>query len=601
MSNILDSLNPQQKKAVTFENGPLLILAGAGSGKTRVITYRTVYLIEQGLAKPEEILCITFTNKAASEMKNRLKKLLQFSPDLPYAGTFHAFCARILRIDGQVINIPKNYVIWDRFDQLSIIKQLIKDKTISQKYSPSTFINSISRAKNEMINPLDYAQFAQGPFQELVAEIYLGYQKELRLSGALDFDDLLVKAVNLFDQSPIALEKYQQKYRYLFVDEYQDTNQAQYRLTKLLAQKHHNLCVVADASQSIYSWRGADYRNINRIQKDFSQITIINLEQNYRSTQNILDTAYHIITKNHSHPILNLWTKNNRGEKVAIYQAQSARDEARFIVDKILLLQKEGYSLTDFAILYRTNAQSRALEEALLHYNVPYHLVGGFRFYERKEIKDILAFLKIIANPKDKASSQRVEKIGKTIFKNIVNLTKEINSNHPETITTLDLALEKSGYLNRFKPENEEDLARLENIKELKSVALEFPDLDQFLENIALMEQEYLPQRKITKNTDQLKRITLMTLHTAKGTEFPIVFIAGVEEGLLPHSRSVFNNESLEEERRLVYVGITRAQKKLFLTYASSRLIFGKNQTNGPSRFLTDIPQNLINQINSWL
>ncbi|MDD3679394.1 MAG: UvrD-helicase domain-containing protein [Candidatus Shapirobacteria bacterium] len=602
MFNILDSLNPQQKKAVTFKNGPLLILAGAGSGKTRVITYRTAYLIQQGLAKPEEILCITFTNKAAQEMKQRLKKIiLSLSGNLPYAGTFHAFCARTLRIDGQAINIPHNYVIWDRNDQLMIIKKLLKNKLIIQKYSPSSLINSISQAKNELIGPLDYAQFAQGVFQELVAEIYLGYQKELRLSGALDFDDLLVRVVDLFNQAPAILQKYQQKYRYLFVDEYQDTNQAQYQLTKLLAQKNHNLCVVADASQSIYSWRGADYRNINKIQKDFSEITIINLEQNYRSTQNILDTAYCVIAKNQSHPILNLWTDNNRGEKVAIYQAQSAQDEARFIIEKIIALKKNGYSLNDFAVLYRTNAQSRILEETLLHYNVPYYLVGGFRFYERQEIKDILAFLRSIANPCDSASQQRVEKIGKKISKTITGLAKKINTNQLSTITVLNQVLEKSGYLSRFKPENEEDLSRLENIRELKSVALEFPNLDQFLENIALMEQEYFPQGKLPADQKKGEKITLMTLHTAKGTEFEIVFLAGIEEGLLPHSRSLFDKESLEEERRLTYVGITRAKAKLFLTYANSRLIFGQNQTNGPSRFLADIPQNLIKETTSWL
>jgi len=599
--SLLDSLNPQQKKAVCFNQGPLLVLAGAGSGKTRVITYRTAYLIEQKLAKPEEILCITFTNKAAQEMKTRLEKLLSSSPTLPWAGTFHAFCARTLRIEGQAIGIPANYVIWDRNDQLSTIKKLIKNKS-SKKYSPSTIINNISSAKNELIGPLDYARFAQGSFQELIAEIYLGYQKELRLSGALDFDDLLVKTVNLFDQAPKILEKYQQKYRYLFVDEYQDTNRAQYRLTKALSQKHHNLCVVADASQSIYSWRGADYRNINRLSKDFPQIKTINLEQNYRSTQNILDAAHHVIIQNRSHPILNLWTKNNQGEKVDLYQAQSAQSEARFIIEKILELKKRGFSLNECAVLYRTNAQSRNLEEALLHYNIPYHLVGGFRFYERKEIKDVLAFLKIIANPKDLASKRRIEKIGKRISATIKILAKDEDNQKLKTSEIINLVLLKTDYLSRFKVENEEDLGRLENIEELKSVALEFPDLNKFLENIALMEQEYFPQGKIKEEEIKSERVTLMTLHAAKGTEFEAVFLAGFEEGLLPHSRSLFEKEALEEERRLAYVGITRAKRKLFLTYVSSRLIFGRRQTNGPSRFLADIPEEIINQkTTSWL
>jgi DNA helicase II / ATP-dependent DNA helicase PcrA len=600
--SLLDSLNPQQKKAVCFDQGPLLILAGAGSGKTRVITYRTAYLIEQSLANPEEILCITFTNKAAQEMKTRLEKLLSSSPTLPWAGTFHAFCARTLRIEGQNIGIPANYVIWDRNDQLSIVKKLIKDKS-SKKYSPSNIINNISNAKSELIGPLDYARFAQGPFQELIAEIYLGYQKELRLSGALDFDDLLVKTVSLFDQAPAVLEKYQQKYHYLFVDEYQDTNRAQYRLTKILSQKHHNLCVVADASQSIYSWRGADYRNINRLSKDFPKIKTINLEQNYRSTQNILDAAYHVIIQNQSHPILDLWTKNNPGKKIGLYQAESAQDEASFIIKKVLELKKEGLSLNECAVLYRTNAQSRNLEEALLHYNIPYHLIGGFRFYERREVKDVLAFLKIIANPKDSASKERVEKIGKRILATIKALAKDGANQKLKTIDIINLVLTKTDYLSRFKIENKEDLDRLENIEELKSVALEFSNLNQFLENIALMEQEYFPQGKIKKETETKKeKITLMTLHAAKGTEFGAVFLAGFEEGLLPHSRSLFEKEALEEERRLAYVGITRAKKRLFLTYTSSRLIFGRNQTNGPSRFLADIPEKIINQeTSSWL
>lgn len=597
--SLLDSLNPQQQKAVQFDQGPLLILAGAGSGKTRVITYRVAYLIEQNLARAEDILCITFTNKAAQEMKQRLQGLLNSSSALPFAGTFHSFCARTLRIEGQAIGIPPNYVIWDRNDQTAIIKKLILTKT-SQRYSPTTVINTISQAKNELIGPLDFARFAQGPFQELVAEIFLGYQKELIASHALDFDDLLAKTVSLFAQAPAILEKYQQKYRYLFVDEYQDTNQAQYQLTKLLAQRHHNLCVVADASQSIYSWRGADYRNINRLKEDFSQIKTINLEQNYRSTQNILDTAYYVISQNRSHPILNLWTNNQRGDKVIVYQAKSAQDEALFITKQILTLKQKGYPLKSFAVLYRTNAQSRTLEEAFLYNNIPYYLIGGFRFYERKEIKDILAFLRVITNPADSASRQRIEKIGQKLAKKIDALAKQINIKNLKTIKIITQVLGESGYLNRFNPKNEEDLAKLENIEELKSVALEFPQLDQFLENIALMEQEYFPDQKLT-NKQEKEKVTLMTLHAAKGTEFPVVFLAGFEEGLLPHSRAIFEKDALEEERRLAYVGITRAKEKLFLTYASSRLIFGQSQTNGPSRFLADIPETLVDQISSWV
>jgi len=597
MSNpILDSLNPQQQEAVRFGDGPLLILAGAGSGKTRVITHRVAYLIQEKQIAPQNILCITFTNKAAQEMRQRLITILnQNNSSVPFAGTFHSFCAHVLRIDGRKINIPKNYVILDSADQIGIIKKIIKSKQIENGYRPSTILSTISQAKNELISALEYPQYAQGPFQELVAEVYLSYQKELKEANALDFDDLLSYTVKLFQEQSEILGKYQQKYQYIFVDEYQDTNHAQYLLTQLLAKRSQNLCVVGDMSQSIYSWRGADFRNVLRLQKDFSALTTLNLEQNYRSTQNILNAAYHIILRNNSHPILHLWTQKKAGDKIHLYQAQNEQEEARFIIEKILeLIANYQFQKKDFAILYRTNAQSRILEETLIHYNVAYSLVGGVRFYERQEIKDVLSFLRFITNPKDTISKERIEKIGKKIFKKIAEIEEKIFLKSPlETSMLLDKVLNESGYLNKFKENNEEDLSRLENIKELKSVAQKFPDLNQFLENIALMEQEYLPQKKIFNNKNE-NSITLMTLHAAKGTEFPIVFIAGMEEGLLPHIRSLSNHQELEEERRLCYVGITRAKEKLFLTLAASRLLFGQYNYNLPSRFLGDIPEELI-------
>jgi len=596
MSNpILYSLNPQQQKAVTFGNGPLLILAGAGSGKTRVIAHRVAYLIQEKQVAPQNILCITFTNKAAQEMRQRLITILsQNNNPTPFAGTFHSFCARVLRIDGEKINVLKNYVIWDSADQIRAIKKIIKLKQMKNSYRPSVILRTISQAKNELIPALEYPQYAHGPFQELVAEIYLGYQKGLREANALDFDDLLSYTVKLFQEQPEILGKYQQKYQYIFVDEYQDTNHAQYLLTQLLVKRSQNLCVVGDIAQSIYSFRGADFKNILRLQKDFPNLTTINLEQNYRSTQNILNTAYHVISRNSSHPILHLWTQKKAGDKIHLYQAQNEQNEARFTIEKILeLITNNQYQEKDFVILYRTNAQSRVLEETLIHYNVPYNLVGGVRFYERKEIKDILSFLRFITNPQDSASVERITKIGKRIFAQIQKIQKEASSSQQTTSALLDKIFTQTTYLNRFKKENEEDNSRLENIKELKSVAQKFPNINKFLENITLMEQEYLPRERIFENKPSNK-ITLMTLHAAKGTEFPIVFITGMEEGLLPHARSLSNHQELEEERRLFYVGITRAKEKLFLTFAASRLLFGQHNHNLPSQFLADIPKELV-------
>jgi len=614
MTDILADLNPAQQEAVTFDHGPLLILAGAGSGKTRALTFRAAYFILEKKMPPENILLLTFTNKAAGEMKERIVKLLSnnlnshLTPNTsrpPYAGTFHSFCAKILRLEGEMLGIPSNYAIYDEGDQLEAIKEVLTKLHFSSKdYRPASVLNAISQAKNELISELEYPQYARGPWQKTVAEIYLDYQKFLRENSAVDFDDLIFKVVNLFRKFPEVLGKYQNKYHYLLIDEYQDTNHAQYVLTKLLAQRYHHLTVVGDAAQSIYGWRGANFRNLVNLKSDFPDLTIINLEQNYRSTQNILDVAYSIISHNTSHPILKLWTKNQKGEKAYLYEAESEVGEADFMVNKITeLLDK--HKLSDFAILYRTNAQSRVLEEFFLHAGIPYLLIGGTRFYQRKEIKDVISYLRVMANPKDSVSYKRLEKLGKNRLEKFLSWLKEMSQkgdfdlNKIDTLVLLDSCLKATAYLELYDPKVEEDLSRLENVKELRSVAAEFPNLRDFLENVSLVEQEYLPEEPVTKGQKK-EAVTLMTLHASKGLEFPIVFIAGMEEGLFPHSRSLLDKNELEEERRLCYVGITRAKEKVFLTHARRRLYFGQRSANMISRFIQDIPEELLEIINEF-
>lgn len=602
-STILADLNPQQQKAASYGEGPLLILAGAGSGKTKALTYRAAFLVLEKKVPSAEILLLTFTNKAAGEMKERIQKLLSTyrqSPiadhqSPPFAGTFHSFCAKILRSEGDLLGIPHNFVIYDETDQQEALKEVLKKHNLSAKdFKPASVLNTISQAKNELISELEYPQYARGPWQKTVAELYFDYQKYLQKNDALDFDDLIFKAVNLFQKFPEVLGKFQNRFRYVLIDEYQDTNQAQYVFTKLLASRYRNLTVVGDSSQSIYGWRGANFRNLVNLKSDFPDLTIINLEQNYRSTKTILEVAYSVIRHNTSHPILKLWTKNEEGEKIALYEADSETDEAQFIVNKIIQY-KNQYHLSDFAILYRTNAQSRVLEEFLLHSGIPYLLVGATRFYQRKEIKDVLAYLRVIANPKDSISLTRIAKLGKTRLEKFLNW-QTANLEQNKKLSTLDLfdeLLKVTGYLELYDSLEEEDLARKENIKELRSVAEEFPRLDDFLENVSLVEQESLPDKPI-RNGQRKESVTLMTLHAAKGLEFPIVFMVGMEEGLFPHSRSLLDQSELEEERRLCYVGITRAKKKLFLTCARKRLYFGQHSANEISRFVQDIPENLI-------
>ena len=606
MIDILTELNSQQQRATTYGDGPLLILAGAGSGKTRALTYRAAYLILEKHIPAENILLLTFTNKAAGEMKERIQRLIAshlspFTFHLPYAGTFHSFCAKVLRADGDLLGISHNFVIYDEADQADAIRGVIKKLDLSIKeYKPQSVLNTISGAKNELLSELEYAQYARGIWQKNVAQIYLEYQRFLRQNQAVDFDDLIFKVIDLFKKFPEVLGKYQNKYRYLLVDEYQDTNHAQYVLTKLLASRYRNLTVVGDCSQSIYGWRGANFRNLINLKSDFPALKIINLEQNYRSTKTILDVAYSVICHNTTHPILKLWTKNEEGEKIYLYEASSEINEAEFIVNQISR-HLDQYRLSDFAILYRTNAQSRVLEEFFLQSGIPYVLVGGTRFYQRKEVKDVLAYLRLIANPKDTVSHVRIEKLGKARLEKFLNW-QERNLSKNKRLLTLDLfdeLLKATNYLELYDPKDEEDLARLENINELRSVANEFPDLNDFLENVSLVEQESLPDKPAT-NGDKKEAVTLMTLHAAKGLEFPIVFIVGMEEGLFPHSRSLLNQSELEEERRLCYVGITRAKKKLFLTYARRRLYFGQHSANEVSRFIQDIPKDLIKIANEF-
>lgn len=600
VGKLLTQLNPAQKKAVTYSEGPLLVLAGAGSGKTRVLTYRLAYFIAKEFVAPENACLLTFTNKAAGEMKERIIALIGRAPG--FAGTFHSFCAKILRIDGRAIGIPPGFLIYDTEDQKQAVKEIIEKLNYStDSFSPAAVLKDISDAKNQMLSPGEYSEFAQGDWQEAVVKIYIQYEKYLKEVGALDFDDLLLKAVELLKKKPEILKKWQGVLSHFFIDEWQDTNKVQYTLTKLLVGKAKNITAVGDASQSIYSWRGADYKNINYLIKDYPGIKVINLEQNYRSTQNILSAANSVIVKNTSHPVLKLWTENPKGGKIKLYTAKNGLQEASFVIDELESLLKLGFSLKDMAVLYRTNAQSRVLEEALLHQGIPYVLVGGTRFYDRKEVKDVLSFIRFLINPKDSVARRRLEKLGKRRFEKAKELQKSMEN--IETATTLDIldaVLDKTGYLDLYQKETEENLARLENIKELRSVGAQFPSIHEFLENVALVEAEQNEKGNLKSPTLEKKEaVTLMTLHAAKGLEFGVVFIVGMEEGLFPHSRSLWDGAQLEEERRLAYVGMTRAKKLLYLSYASRRLYFGEKISNPPSRFIIDIPENLLETIGS--
>ncbi len=621
LRNLLKDLNPEQQQAVIHTDGPAIVLAGAGSGKTRVLTYKVMYSIVEKHIYPDNILMITFTNKAAKEMRERIQTFFQ-DPELadlhlttqPLIATFHSLCAKLLRREAGYIGLSAGFVIYDSQDQLEAVKETMGKLAISSKdFKPSSVLATISQAKNELLTPKQYLTFARGTFQQTVAKVYGYYEAMLKENNAVDFDDLIMHMVTILKENPNILEKYQNQFRYILIDEYQDTNHAQYVLTKLLAAKYNNVCVVGDFSQSIYSWRGADYRNLMRFKEDFPQAKTYSLSQNYRSTQNILDGATAVIAKNKSHPVLELWTQNPGGEEIAIYEAVNEQDEADYIIRTII---EHGMSRLDqIAVLYRTNAQSRVVEEAFLHHGIPYILIGGTRFYERKEVKDVLSYVRYLANPKDTVAYNRMEKIGKTRLKAFLTYIKTLplhgvilaSETRPEseadagqasmtelppTIDLLDTIIRETKYLDLYDEQDGEDQQRLENIKELRSVALAFPNIDEFLENVALVESEYSSSEK--ENQGKKNAITLMTMHAAKGLEFPVVFIIGMEEGLFPHSRALMNRDELEEERRLCYVGITRAKNKLYLTYARRRIFFGQRTSNTVSRFIFELPEHVI-------
>ena len=599
MSDLLSGLNPAQQEAVTHVGSPLLLLAGAGSGKTRVLTHRAAYFVEQKLATPSQILLLTFTNKAGQEMKERLSKLLTQSSSLKndnfFAGTFHSFCCKVLRVDGAAIGVHPDFVIYDSGDQETLIKNIIFDLGLTtQEFKPSSVMYFIEDCKNKFITPSQAKVQTSGFWDRNAANLYEKYQKKLTEYQALDFNDLMFKTVELFIQFPEILDKYQDIYRYILVDEYQDTNQIQYLLTKLLAAKFQQITAVGDASQAIYGWRGADYRNLVNFTTDFKNTKVINLEENYRSTQIILDAANSVISKNNSHPVLKLFTQKKSTDLIKIFEAESEVVEADYVAQRIQFFHNDVHiPYRQIAVLYRMNAQSRVLEEAFLRYTIPYVLIGGLRFYERAEIKDILSMLRFSHDPHDHISEERIIKaLGKRKKALFDHHLKSVDTQNLTSLQILESLVTNSGYLDKFDPKEEDDQKKIENIKELKSVAATFPKLNDFLENIALVQQEYSLQEK-NKKKDNLDGIRLMTLHGSKGLEFEVVFLVGFEEGILPHSRSMIEETEIEEERRLCYVGITRAKDYLYISYATKRLFFGKSSLNEPSRFLLDIPEHL--------
>lgn len=590
MTDWKKELNIEQLAAVTHEATPLLVLAGAGSGKTKVLTYRVLHLIEERLTDPSEIVLLTFTNKAAAEMKQRVTNLSGPDRMLGFAGTFHTFGARLLRRYGELIGLSPNFVIYDTNDSEMVIKKVVKEMDLDYKRNkPGMFLHLMSRLKNELLSPEQFMADASDEFQKRLATVWRKYQETLQRSSAVDFDDLLILTVKLLEL-PRMREIVEDKYKHILVDEYQDTNKVQFLLTKLLATKPDNLMVVGDAAQAIYSFRGADYRNLSLLEQEYPKLTKLCLSKNYRSTQTILDAAYGVIGNNKNHPVLKLEATKDSGEKIEILEAVDEKDEAAYVVNVATGRLTEGGSL---AVLYRTNAQSRAIEEALIRRKIDYKLVGGIRFYDRAEIKDLLAYLRVVSNPDDSVSWQRIETLGK---RNKAKMEIWLDTNretlihkHPHEL--LQEIMDETGYLSRFDQKDEEDIARVENIRELMAVASEQTDLTSFLESVALIQSEEIADRKSNEAL-----VTMMTIHAAKGLEFDEVIIAGLEEGLLPHSRSLLEKEDIEEERRLMYVAMTRARQKLHLTLTRSRLVFGGRQTASPSRFLSEIPEELLKQ-----
>ncbi len=638
---LLDKLNPVQRQAVTHPSGPLLILAGAGSGKTRVLTYRIAHLIENCGVRPHQILAITFTNKAAREMQERLEALVPNTRGM-WVSTFHAACMRMLRRDGERLGLGKNFVIYDTSEQTALIKQCLKDLSInSERFKPSMVHGLISRAKNNLESPEEYARYARDPIEEKVASVYSLYQRKLLFNNAVDFDDLLYLTVELLQKHADVRAGYQEQFKHVLVDEYQDTNRAQYELVRILAAGHRNLMVVGDDDQSIYAFRGANLRNILDFEDDFPDATVIKLEQNYRSTQNILEAANAVVANNVGRKPKRLWTANTAGDPVQVLSANDERDEASQIADEIQLLHDQGRSYDEIAILYRTNAQSRVIEEAFLRRDIPYTMYRGIEFYKRREIKDIIAYLRLLVNPADGTSFERIvnvprrgigattlqrlneyaeghqvplllaaeqadkiSSLGKAPASKLKAFAQQVAEwrrmmdflNVAELVETL---LDQTGYKADLEADGNdpENLARLENLQEFVSVAKEFclrePDsgLDTFLAGIELLSD--------ADTQAEGEAVHMLTLHTAKGLEFPIVFLTGLEEGIFPHSRALADEDELEEERRLCYVGITRAKERLYLSHAWQRLLFGRQSYNLPSRFLEEIPEE-VKQTRAW-
>jgi DNA helicase-2/ATP-dependent DNA helicase PcrA len=646
--DLLAQLNPAQQAAVEAIDGPVLILAGPGSGKTRVITHRVAYLIKVCGISPHHILAVTFTNKAAKEMTERLQHLVGNSLQNLTMGTFHAICARILRIDGKFLGIDPGFIIYDDNDQLNLIKRALQEFNLDpKKLVPRAILSSISASKSRMQTPQDYASASRSYFDEVVGRVYERYQKLLDESHALDFDDLLMRTVSLFRSHPEVLKKYQERYLHVMVDEFQDTNLTQYELIKLLAGQHRNICVVGDPDQSIYSWRQADVRNILNFEKDYPNAKVVMLEQNYRSTRTILETATHVIKANLHRKDKDLWTQNEQGDLTNVIETYTEQEEAQFIVKEIDRLVNSGdIKYGDCAVMFRTNAQSRVIEEAFVRYGLPYKLVAGTRFYERKEIKDLIAYLRLIQNPLDSVSLMRiinvpVRGIGQTSLDQLTawasqqgisiyaalqklagsepasilppfntrltkmlnvftNLLKELIEQHQSLglLEFFDVVVTRSGYKDFVLNEEDGD-ERYENILELRTVAEQYQNyphaeaLSLFLESVALVSD-------IDDLESNPNKVTLITLHQAKGLEFNVVFIAGVEEGLLPHFRSLEDPAQMEEERRLCYVGITRARQKIYLVHSFRRNLMGRSAINEPSRFLKDIPKKLIAGTDIW-
>jgi len=639
--DFLKGLNEKQQEAVKHVEGPMLVVAGAGSGKTKALTHRIANLIINHRVDPSSILAVTFTNKAANEMTERVERLIsEFNiHSKPIIGTFHSICVRILRKHLHEMDMENAFSIYDSTDQQILMKRVLKELNLDpKKFNPKAILAGISGAKNQLIGPEEYEKISFDYFSEKVSQCYKIYQRELKKANALDFDDIIMTTVELFKAHPNILSYYQNKFQYISVDEYQDTNHAQYVLTHQLAHAHKNLTVIGDSDQSIYSWRGANMRNLLDFEKDFDNAKVVLLEQNYRSTKKILQAAQKVIEKNVVRKDKKIWTDNDEGDNIDIYESFNEKDEASYVVNQItrILSRYESPKYDDFSILYRTNAQSRVIEEIFLRQGIPYKIIGGIKFYDRKEIKDVIAYLKLLNNPHDTISLLRIintpsRKIGaaslnhvqnfatrynlslfsamekvheiselsaakQNDFKKFVNLIYSLRklTQEVKASSLIKFVIEESGYKKMLVEEGtSESESRLENIAELISVASKYDALEPgvstsvFLEEIALIAD-------IDSMPDSHNSVTLMTLHAAKGLEFPYVFMIGLEEGIFPHSRSLMDPEQLEEERRLMYVGITRAEKALFMSFARSRLFFGEVQANAPSQFLNDIPKEII-------